>query len=126
MVSAKIGSVLYVGWGLLHLKAAYDEFALGAGLEPGLVQGKLNQGAWDLLFFALFAIVVAVVYNWRNRPLGYWLNLIVVSAADLGFIIFVLLPGHVAFFPGVLGPVFWIAAAIFTTLGARQHLQPAA
>jgi len=118
---AKTGAVSYIIWGLLHLKAAYDEFALGSTLEPGLVQGKINQGASDLLFFALFGIVVAVKYNWKNDLLGYWLNLIVISAADIGFVIFVLLPSHVAFFPGVLGPVFWITAAIFSTLGVRTR-----
>jgi hypothetical protein len=120
VVSAKIGSGLYVVWGLLHLKAAYDEFVLGASVQSGLVQGKLNQGGWDLLFFALFAIAVALQYNWNNDTLGYWLNLIVVSAADLGFIIFVLIPGYVAIFPGVLGPIFWISAAIFSTIGFMQ------
>jgi hypothetical protein len=119
MTFAKIGAGSYVIWGLLHIGAALDEFRLGSGLEPGLVQGKINQGAWDLLFFALFAIVVAVRYNWKNDTLGYWLNLIVVSAADIGFIIFVLLPGHVALFPGILGPIFWILGAVFSTLGIR-------
>jgi len=120
MTFAKIGSGSYVIWGLLHLIAAFDEFQLGFTLPSGLVQGKINQGAWDLLFFALFAIVVAVRYNWKNDSLGYWLNLIVVSAADIGFIIFVLLPGHVDFFPGILGPVFWILGALFSTLGHRS------
>ena len=117
MIFAKIGSGLYIVWGLLHLVAAYDEFQLGASLERGLVQGKINQGAWDLLMFALASILVAILFNWKNNRLGYLLNLIIVSAADIGFIIFVLLPGHVAFFPGILGPVFWISAAIFSTLG---------
>lgn len=105
---------------MLHIGAAFEGFRLGSGLEPGLVQGKINQGAWDLLLFALFAIVVAVKYNWRNDPLGYWLNLIVVSAADTGFILFVLLPGHVSLFPGMLGPLFWVSAAIFSTIGIRM------
>ena len=85
------------------------------------MQGKINQGAWDLMFFALFAIVVAIRYNWKNESLGYWLNLIVVSAADIGFIIFVLLPGHVSLFPGILGPVFWIVGAVFSTLGFKSQ-----
>ena len=61
------------------------------------------------------------MFNWRNSALGYWLNLIVVSAADLGFVIFVLMPGDVAPFPGILGPVFWLAGLLFTTLGVRNH-----
>lgn len=121
MSYAKFGAASYVIWGLLHITASIDEFMLAKGLEPGLVQGKINQGAWDLLFFALFAIVVAVRYNWRNDSLGYWLNLIVISAADIGFIIFVLIPGYVTFFPGILGPVFWILGVAFSTLGIRMQ-----
>jgi hypothetical protein len=121
MTAAKIGSVLYVLWGLLHLKAASDEFILGASLDPGLVQGKIYQGAWDLLFFALFSIAIAIIFNWKNSKTGYWLNLVLVSGADLGFIIFVLLPGYVEIFPGVLGPILWISAVIFTTIGIRKN-----
>ncbi len=120
MKFAKIGAVLYIIWALLHLVAAYQEFALGATLEPGLVRGKINQEAWDLVFFALFGIVVAIKYNWKNDSLGYWLNLIVISGADIGFVTFVLIPGYVSFLTGILGPVFWISAAIFSTLGIRS------
>jgi hypothetical protein len=119
MVFAKIGSVSYVIWGLLHIVAAVQGFQLGASLQPGLVQGKINQGAWDLLFIALAAISISILYNWKNSVLGYWLNLLLVSIADIGFIIFVLLPGHVELFPGILGPVFWISTAVFSTLGIR-------
>ena len=121
MVFAKIGSVSYVIWGLLHIVAAVQGFQLGVSLERGLVQGKINQGAWDLLFIALAGIAIAVIYNWKNNRLGYWLNLLIVSIADIGFIIFVLLPGYVDLFPGILGPVFWILAAIFSTLGIRTQ-----
>ena len=117
MTYAKLGAGSYIIWGLLHIAAAFEELTLARTLEPGLVQAKLNQGAWDLLFFAFFAIVVAVKYNWKNDLLGYWLNLVVVSAADIGFIVFVLLPGYVALFPGILGPVFWVAGLVLTTFG---------
>ena len=90
MVFARIGSILYIIWGILHLIAAYQGFVLGDSLEPGLVLGKINQGAWDLLFIA-----------------------------DIGFVVFVLMPGHVDLMPGILGPVFWISAAIFSSLGLR-------
>jgi hypothetical protein len=121
MVFAKIGSGLYVIWGVLHIIAAVQEFQLGASLEFGLVQGKINQGAWELLFVALASITIAVIYNWKNSRLGYWLNLLIVSIADIGFIIYVVLPGHVSFLTGILGPVFWISAAIFSTLGIRTQ-----
>ena len=118
---AKIGSVFYILWGALHILAALEEFSLGSELERGIVQGKLYQGAWDLLFFSLFAIVIAVIYNWKNDRLGFWLNLVIVSAADIGFIVFVLLPGYVSIFPGILGPVFWLSGVIFSSLGVRSN-----
>ncbi len=114
---AKLGAVAYVLWGLLHLQAARLVYMLGQTLEPGIVQGRIYQDAWNLLFFALFGIVVAVFLNWKNSRLGYWLNLVVVSAADIGFIVAVLIPGYVPLVPGGLGPLLWVMALVFSTLG---------
>ena len=114
---AKLGAITYVLWGLLHIEAARRVYMLGQTLDPGMVQGRIYQGAWNLLFFALFGIVVAVIWNWRNSRLGYWLNLVVVSAGDIGFILFVLLPGYIPLVPGGLGPLLWVLALVFSTLG---------
>ena len=117
---ARIGAVSYVLWGLLHVQAARMVFMFGQTLEPGMVQGRIFQGAWNLLFFALFAIFVAVTMNWRNNRAGYWLNLGVVSFADIGFIVAVLMPGYAPIVPGGLGPLLWIVAVIFSSIGIRQ------
>ncbi len=113
----KIGAVMYFVWGLLHLKAAYSVYQLGTPLEAGMVQGRIFQDAWNLLFFALVGITVAVIFNWHNSRLGYWTNLITVSVTDIGFIAFVLVPGYLPVFPGILGPVFWVLGAVFSTIG---------
>jgi len=114
---ARIGAVTYVLWGLLHIQAARMVYMLGQSIEPGMVQGRIFQDAWSLLFFALFGIVVAVTLNWKNSRLGYWLNLVVISAAYIGFIIFIMVPGYVPLVPGGLGPLLWIVALVFSTLG---------
>lgn len=113
----KIGAALYFIWGLLHLKAAYSVYQLGSSLEAGMVQGRIFQDAWNLLFFALVGITVAVVFNWKNSRLGYWINLITVSVTDIGFILFVLMPGYLPIFPGILGPVFWVLGVLFSSIG---------
>ncbi len=82
-----------------------------------MVQGRLFQSAWNLLFFAVVAIVVAALFNWRNSRIGYWINLITVSVTDIGFILLILVPGYLSLWPGVLGPVFWVLGAIFATIG---------
>jgi hypothetical protein len=114
---AKLGAVTYVLWGLLHIQAARLVYVLGQSLEPGMIQGRIFQDAWYLLFFALFGIVVAVTLNWKNSRLGFWLNLVVISAADIGFIIFVMVPGYAPLVPGGLGPLLWVVALAFSTLG---------
>jgi hypothetical protein len=110
------GAVLYVLWGLLHLFAALQVYRLGAGLEPGMVRGRIYQNALNLAYFAVFVIAVALIYNWKNDPLGYWLNLITTSITDIGFIYFILMPGYLRLKPGILGPVLWILAIIFSTV----------
>jgi hypothetical protein len=119
-VFARSGAITYVLWGLLHVEAARRVMMLGQSLEPGMVQARIYQGAWNLLFFALFGIVVAVWMNWKNNRAGYWLNLVVVSVGDIGFILLVLAPGYLPLMPGALGPALWILALILTTIGYRQ------
>ena len=95
-------------------------YALGDTLEPGAVQARVFQDAFSLVFFAIFAIVIAIAFNWKNSRQGYWLNLAVISAADIGFIWYVLIPGYAPLVPGGLGPLLWILAVIFSTLGIRK------
>ncbi len=113
----RIGAVAYVLWGLLHMLAASEAARLAMSVDAGAIQGRLLQNAWSLAIFALVATVVAMTMNWNNSRAGYWINLVTVSAADLGFIIFILAPGHLPLWPGALGPVLWIAGALFTTIG---------
>ena len=116
----KIGAILYLLWGLLHVKAAIATYQLGMTLELGLVQGRVYQDAWNLLFFAISVSVIAVLLNWRNSRLGFWLNFILATATDLGFIFHVLAPGHIPIMPGIIGPVLWVLAVIFTAIAIRK------
>ena len=122
-IFAKFGSATYVLWGILHIVAAQKVYALGQTLDPGMVQGRVFQDAWSLLFFAIFGIAVGILLNWKNSRLGYWLNLIVVSAGDIGYIVFVLIPGYVPFMSGALGPILWVLAVLFSTAGIMSANQ---
>ena len=124
MILARIGAVLYILWGLLHIVAAFKVYSLGQSLEQGMVQGRIFQDAWNLLFFALFGIIVAVLYNWKNNKTGYWLNLVVVSAGDIGFILTILLSGYLPLFPGALGPILWLLALTFFHISHIKSEQP--
>jgi NAD(P)-dependent dehydrogenase (short-subunit alcohol dehydrogenase family) len=81
-----------------------------------MVQGRVFQDAWNLLFFSIIAISVAATLNWRNSVWGYWINLATVGIADTGFIFFVLVPGYTPVWPSILGPVFLALATMFSTI----------
>lgn len=115
----KAGAVFYGLWAALHLLAALDGFRL-AGSEVGLVSGKLMQNSWNLAAISVLAGYIAWKMNWRNDKHGYWYNLVLISVADIGFVLFILLPGHIAMWPGALGPLLWLMGAFFTTLAYRQ------
>lgn len=117
---AKTGAVVYVFWGLLHIVAAWKVYMLGESLDPGMVQARIYQDAWNLLIFAFFGIVVAILLNWKNSRCGYWLNFTVISAADIGFIVTVLMPGYLPLMPAGLGPLLWLIALTFSTLGIMK------
>lgn len=101
----RIGAALYLLWGIVHVGAAVETYRVAAALEFGPIQGRVFEDAWFLLFFAALAAVVAVTMNWKNNNTGYWINLVGSSVADIGFIAFVLIPGHIAIVPGIVGPV---------------------
>lgn len=134
----KTGALLYVLWGLLHiagaallLMQAFDAGAttvlttIGSGvptsqiplISSGLVAAVLAYYAWNLLWIGCLVAVVAVRLVWRNKPTGYWLNLIVVSAVDLGLFVLLILPGYMSLVDGLLGIALWLPAVGLSSIG---------
>jgi hypothetical protein len=114
---SQIGAILYIAWALLHISAAFQVYKLGSRQTAGMVQGRIYQSSWNLAFLAVAVIVVALAYNWFNNPLGYWLNLVLTSITDIGFMLFVVARRYLPLRLGLVGPILWILAVIFSTLG---------
>ncbi len=110
------GATCYVLWGCLHLWAAYTVYQAAAALEPGMLRGRVFQDSWNLLNFGITAIVIALILNVRNSVWGYWINLGVLAVADIGLIVFVVIPGYMPLWPGLAGPVLSVLGGILTTL----------
>ncbi len=121
----RIGATFFVIWGLLHLYAAYGLYLLGASMTPTIIEARIVQGAWHLLFFGAIAIVVGIRWNWNNSAMGYWINIVTLSVVDVGFIFIVLIPQQLPIFPAGLGPLFWVLAAIFSTVGYLKEARTA-
>jgi hypothetical protein len=142
--SHKIGAAFYVLWGVFHViigivlfqqlftVGSYGVMATTGSAVPAsqiphldvpVLNGILGQYAWNILWPGVFAIVVAVLMNWKNDPIGYWSNLIVITLVDSGFLVAIVLPGYISMRDGLPGPIFWILAVIFSTIGYRRQLQ---
>ena len=114
----KVSSVLWVVWGLVHIFAGFIVLsgdanagfsAIADAVAPETVQhdyapavgGILNQHGWNLSWFGL-ATVVGAVFIWQKNLTAIWVTGMVGGLADLGYLLFVDLPGYVSFFPGTL------------------------
>jgi hypothetical protein len=112
---ARIGAAFYVLWGLLHYSAAYGVYQLAQSIPATIEQGRLEQLAFYLASFSTAGIALATL-NWRNSRLGFWCNAVLLGIGDIPFILFVLVPGYLAAWPGIAGPALWIAGLACTAI----------
>lgn len=138
----KIGAVFFMLWGILHIvggAALLQQLSaegvtgvlatLGSAvtiaelpvITGGVTAAVLAFFAFNWVWIGLLVLVVGVKLNWHNSRLGYWLNLYVAAAADLGLIIFLLAPGYMALADGWPGPLLWLLAAVFSAIGLFNH-----
>ena len=140
----KASSILWIIWGLVHLLAgvivltsdASSGFqAIADAVDPATIQhdyapavgGILNQHGWNLAWFGL-ATAFGAIFIWRQNLTAIWVTGLIGGLADLGYLLFVDLPGYVHFFPGTLMTLVSgtaIALSFWVWLATRGTLQAA-
>jgi hypothetical protein len=141
--AARTGAAFYALWGLLHVAGGAVQLVTlkgsgGAALTrmissarpldeasaavPDAAAAFMGMGAFNILWIGVLVTVIAVTMNWKNSRLGYWLNLAIVGATDLGLLVALLLPGTMAWSDGGLGLSLFAVALVASTLGrVRSH-----
>jgi hypothetical protein len=126
----RIAAVLWVIWGLVHtlagvmtiIQAPSGGFAaIADAVDPALmvadyhpaVGGVLNQHGFNLLWIGL-ATIVGAVFIWRRNMTAIWVTAMVGGLADVGYLLFVDLPGHVNFFPGTVMTLISASAIVLS------------
>ena len=117
-VMLKTAAVLWVIWGLVHAFAggivltsdtsggfqaitdAVDADALQATYH-GAVGGVLNQHGWNLGWFGI-ATLIGAVFIWRHNITAIWVTGMVGGLADVGYLLFLDIPGYVNVVPGTV------------------------
>ncbi len=128
----KVGAAFFILWGLFHLiigGLALATILAGGGAaflallgtdSPALLQvldAVLAQHTWNLMWIGALVLVVGIRLNWRNSRQGFYLNLTVASAAELGSVFALIIPGLIPLVENLAGPIIWALAVIFGTLG---------
>jgi len=115
----RVSGVLWVLWGLVHVLAgvmtmSLDTAAAIAGIADGVDPSRLSelsyhaaagavvkQHGWNLAWIGATTIVGGV-FVWRGSRTALWVSVLVGGMADLGYFLFLDLPGHVNFVPGTV------------------------
>ncbi len=143
----RIGAWLYVLWGVLHVAVgvvplvqlgtsgaesmlAFHEFDL-ATVEGPMVHAShvIAEHSANLIAFGVLAIIVARTLIARRRPLGVWINAVVLGIVDVSFVLAEMVPGHVPPLPAGIGPALYVAALAVTLAAvarSRDITDPAA
>lgn len=133
MRSTKIGAVFFALWGVLHViggglmlatasGSSVDGYAMfngAAGDEGPLAGAILQYHSFNLLWFGVAATVIAITLNWRNSRIGLFVNLAITGLADIGLVLFMLIPGYLGWLNGAQGLGLFALAAIFSIAGYR-------
>lgn len=126
----KLVAVLWIIWGLVHMLAGFivipaDASAGFAAIADAIppedlraeyhpaVGGILDQHAWNLLWGG-FATVVGAVFIWRANTTAIWVTAMVGGLLDLGYFVFVDIPGFVHFVPGTLMTIISSSAILIS------------
>ena len=114
----KVAAVLWVIWGLVHTLAAVliipadPQTAISSILDgvdpttlaaqyPAELSGILSQHGWNLGWFGI-ATIVGAVFIWRGNLTAIWVTGLIGGLADVGYFLFIDLPGYANFVPGTL------------------------
>lgn len=126
----KLASVLWVIWGLVHMLAGVIVMSSDAtggfqGIADAVppedlqaayheaVGGILNQHGWNL-FWGGLVTVIGAVFIWRGNITAIWVTAMVGGLLDLGYLVFVDIPGYVHFIPGTLMTIISASAIIIS------------
>ena len=117
-LALKTAAILWVVWGLVHMLAGFivlssdptDGFqAIADAVDPealaldypAAVGGVLNQHGWNLGWGGV-ATIIGAVFIWRQNLTAIWVTGLIGGLLDVGYLVFVDLPGYVHFVPGTV------------------------
>ena len=115
----RVIAVLWVIWGVVHVLAgvmtvslptpdavagiadALDREMLQAAVYPDAAGGIIKQHGWNLGWIGV-TTTIGGWFIWRGSRTAIWVSALVGGMADLGYFVFIDIPGYVNFVPGTV------------------------
>ena len=128
----RVGAGLWVFWGLVHMFAGVmtmtqpiagkiggiadqvDKATLDIAY-PAAAGAIINQHGWNLFWIGAFT-VIGGIYIWRQSKTWVIFTAIVGGLTDLGYFIFIDVPGYAGFVPGTIMTIVSASAIVVTLL----------
>ena len=111
----QLGALCYLVWGSYFLFISRMIYHSSQSIDQELVQSRVHQDAFFLFGFAISVITFALIFNLRNRKMGWILNGFLAGFVELSVIVTSLKSiGFLAFFPGFL---LYLGGVLFTSCG---------
>lgn len=120
MIYARIGAIAYALWSALHIVLGVTRLA--DRIDDGTLAeaaGRLAQGHWTLIYLGVFGLILSY-FSWRNDVTAFWVAAFVISAEDIGFLLFPVWVGGTSFPASVIGPGLWLVGLVFTGIAYAQ------
>ena len=114
--AARIGAISYALWSLLHIALGISRLADRASNSAlDEAAGRLAQGHWTLFYLGVLGLVLSW-FNWKNDRTAYWLSAFIISAEDIGFLLFPVWQGGTGLPAAAIGPGLWIIGLTLTSI----------
>ncbi len=129
-LALKAAAILWVVWGLVHMLAGFIVLSSDAtgGFQaiadavdpealaldyPAAVGGVLNQHGWNLGWGGV-ATIVGAVFIWRQNFTAIWVTGLIGGMLDVGYLVYVDLPGYAQFVPGTVMTIVSATAVVLS------------
>ena len=112
MLAGVLTIVQPTGAGFAGIADAMDPTSFDIAYAAG-TDGILRQHGWNLLWGGAVTLIGAV-FIWRANMTAIWVTAMVGGLLDLGYFIFMDVPGYVNFVPGTVMPLVSSAAILLS------------
>ena len=129
-LALRIAAALWLVWGAVHALAGFIVLssdasagfaAIADAVDPELLQldyhgavgGILYQHSWNLLWGGIVTFVGSV-FIWRANMTAIWVTGMIGGLLDIGYFVFLDIPGFVNFVPGTVMTIFSASAIVLS------------